>query len=197
MTKKLSCQWWPNHNSYTDNKVTTLSENIWCQGFQQIYSIGIGYAHDIIHSHKHPRWHTDISKYTTYGRGNAVVKRATQLIEVWSTWADDKTMQYPFQDPLLPDMLRDLSEPTWFCYFYFSLDYYFYFYHLMITKCQVHFSPLSSTKIDAFDDENMAFGMLWTRSMESWHQILNDHFKQLQLVQPYHDQITLIQRVVF
>ena len=53
-----------------------------------------------------------LDTYTTDGRVEAIVRKAAQLMEVWKTWADDKTRQYPFQDPLLQDMLCDLFEST-------------------------------------------------------------------------------------
>ena len=89
----------------------------WTEGFNNLYGITFNYANDILCDcliQDIANIHADALSLDLYTPNDAVylVRRAGQLIEVWMTWADDKTMQYPFREPLLQDMLCDLFGPT-------------------------------------------------------------------------------------
>lgn len=43
-----------------------------------------------------------------------VVRKAADLIELWCSWADNRTDMYPFRDTAYEDMLHDLLESVWF-----------------------------------------------------------------------------------
>lgn len=88
---------------------------IWTKGFYELYGIGFNYAYDIMNDHfiqEISNIHADglsLDIYIINGGGD-VVSRAAQLIDVWKSWADNKTGQYPFRDPLLYNMLLDFFQ---------------------------------------------------------------------------------------
>lgn len=66
-----------------------------------------------------------------------------------------------------------------------------------MTQKQILSQALSSTVIDEFDQDNMLFGNRdGVEAIDRIFHILNDHSNQLQVLQPYQQQITLIRELV-
>lgn len=85
-------------------------KEVWCQGFDNLYGLSFNkYATDICHDHlivEIANAYADASTLHDCENENVVTKGG-ELIDLWCTWADDRTKMYPFRDPANVDMLND------------------------------------------------------------------------------------------
>lgn len=87
-------------------------KEIWCQGFQHLYGIEYEYGHGIIHDHiiiNILNIHAD-ALTSDICRNDEVVSKAADLIELWCSWADNRTEMYPFREPAYENMLSDFLQ---------------------------------------------------------------------------------------